>query len=274
MSMEQIKKDEKSGLMYRVWAHPDPDAVFVLVHGLGAHSARWDFLGEFCVKSNIASYAIELRGFGETLGVRGHVQSFSVYFVDIIELITLARHEHPGKKVFLVGESMGGLIAFIMASIVPSVCNGVVCVSPAFKGAMKFPLYTYIALTLSYLFYRSRKFRMPFASDMLTRDGAYRTALDSDMREHRYATPQMLANIIIQQRLAKKIAREITMPVLFQVAGRDRLVDTGVTRNIFDTLGSVDKTCIGYPEMYHALSIDRGRKNVFADMCAWVKARV
>jgi alpha-beta hydrolase superfamily lysophospholipase len=34
----------ENDIMYRRWNVPSSKAVLLLVHGLGAHSARWDFL--------------------------------------------------------------------------------------------------------------------------------------------------------------------------------------------------------------------------------------
>ena len=75
--------DQKTGIMYRLWEHPDPEAVLLLVHGLGAHSGRWDPLSEYFLKNNISSYALELKGFGSTEGPRGHIDTFATYFNDI-----------------------------------------------------------------------------------------------------------------------------------------------------------------------------------------------
>jgi alpha-beta hydrolase superfamily lysophospholipase len=61
--MELIGTD----ILYRKWdtAPPaaSPKAVFLLAHGLGAHSARWDLLAGFLARNGYASYGIELRGY-------------------------------------------------------------------------------------------------------------------------------------------------------------------------------------------------------------------
>ena len=53
-----MKVDKKTGLMYQQWDALSPQAVFLLVHGLGGHSARWQFLAEYLLKNRISSYAI------------------------------------------------------------------------------------------------------------------------------------------------------------------------------------------------------------------------
>jgi len=60
-----MKELQGTDLLYRRWdagpAFASPKAVFVLVHGLGAHSARWEFLAGHFAARGFASSAIELR---------------------------------------------------------------------------------------------------------------------------------------------------------------------------------------------------------------------
>jgi alpha-beta hydrolase superfamily lysophospholipase len=44
-------------------------------------------------------------------------------------------------------------------------------------------------------------------------------------------------------------------------------------RAMFARLALADKTIREYPEMRHALSIERGREAVFADIVAWLDKR-
>ncbi|MDD2703199.1 MAG: alpha/beta hydrolase, partial [Candidatus Omnitrophica bacterium] len=92
-----LHTDEASGVMYREWAVPVPRAVLLLVHGLGAHSGRWEAWGDFFLSRNIASFAVELKGFGETREEPGHIDSFSVYLRDIRSLCGVIGREFPGK---------------------------------------------------------------------------------------------------------------------------------------------------------------------------------
>ncbi len=77
---ELIGKD----VLYRKWeARPQgapAKGVFLLVHGLGAQSARWTFLAEYLAGAGWDSYGIELRGYGLTPErPRGHVDSLGVW---------------------------------------------------------------------------------------------------------------------------------------------------------------------------------------------------
>jgi len=130
-------KNEKQDIMYRKWGLHSPKAVFLLVHGLGGYSGRWQFLADFFLQHDISSYAIELRGFGPTKGPRGHVASFDQYFEDISCLKNIISKENPDKKIFIIGESLGGLISFLAVAKAKKLFNGLILLSPAFKTKYK-----------------------------------------------------------------------------------------------------------------------------------------
>ncbi len=268
--MPPIKKDETSGVLYRVWDVEQARATVVLIHGLCSHSGRWESLVEAIHRAGIAAYAIELQGFGETSGQRGHIPSFSRYYADILSLIALVRKHHPDNKVFLLGESMGGLIAFVLASIIPHIANGVICYSPAFKSKLSFSTADTLKIFFALLYRRSKTFEVPFTAAMCTRDEEWQTTLDQDPLAPRRASAQMLVNIVAQQRCALSVLKKISVPVLIQLSGGDRIVDARESKKIFRKLVLEDKTLIDYPEYAHALSVDSGRELVFMDTLAWI----
>ena len=263
-------KDYK-GVFYREWKVCAPKAVILLVHGLGAHSGRWSFLSEFFLKNNISSYAIELKGFGETRGLKGHIGSLDIYFSDIRAIRNVISQENPGKKIFILGESMGGLIAFLIVGRKERLFDGLICISPAFKSRIKFSLIEYIKITASSLYGPRKQFKVNFDSSMCTRDNEYLKVLDSDPGEHRLATSKLLLNLVFAQIKAAGLKDKIISPVLFLLAGCDKLVDPESSERIFDNLNLKDKTLIVYSDMYHALSIDVGREKVFSDILKWIE---
>ncbi len=265
--------------LYRRWdAEPSagsPKAVFLLVHGLGAHTARWDFLAGHLARSGFASYAIELRGFGRTPDrPRGHIDSFRTWYRDILGLREVIGRDFPGLKVFFLGESMGGLIVYDLAGAHPEAFAGQVLIAPAFKNGMKFPFSVYLKLVLFGLFNPKLTVEVPFTSDMVTRDPGYLRVMDASPDEIRVASLRLLGSFLPVQARAGRLARTSAVPSLFLIPGDDRLVDERGGRKIFGKIALADRTLIEYPDMLHALSIDLGREKVFEDIVAWASPRV
>ncbi|MDD3089331.1 MAG: lysophospholipase [Candidatus Omnitrophica bacterium] len=269
--MDPLIHDARSDVQYRKSVPPRTSAVMILIHGLGAHSARWEDFSESMFKAGIACYAIELKGFGETEGVRGHVDSFSTYYGDICALRRIAASENPQCKVFIVGESLGGLIAFHAAAADKSLWDGLICISPAFRSRLELRPFLYVAILIAVFLEPSKTFKLPFNSSMCSRDHEAVKRMEKDHREHRRASARLLAETFFAQTCSRRIALEIKCPSLFLQAGNDRLVDPGYSRKIFGSLSSGDKEYIEYPEMYHALTVDLGKEKVFTDVVGWVK---
>ena len=269
-----MKTDEKTGVLYRQWEAPSAEVFFLLVHGLGGHSSRWEFLSQFLLQNRISSYAIELKGFGETKDLKGHIDSFEIYFQDLLAIRNIINQEHRGAKVFLLGESLGGLLAFLLAIRTPNLFHGLICLSPAFKGSLKSPFMDYVKVFVSMFFNPRKQFPVPFNAQMCTRDTDYQGVMDSDPREHRLATAKLLIELFLAQIRAGFLKHKLSIPTLFLTSGKDFLVDTKAISGIFKKLVVKDKTIIDYPDMYHALPIELGREKVFADILKWAQERL
>jgi alpha-beta hydrolase superfamily lysophospholipase len=268
-----------SDILYRRWESSPPAdasrAVFLLVHGLGAHSARWEFLAMFLARNGYASYGIELRGFGQTPDrPRGHVDSLRVWERDILALREIIVRENPDRRFFLLGESIGGLLAFNLSCRHPGAFAGQVLISPDFKNGLKFPLSAYLTIGALILFRPQKTIRVPYDSAMCTRDENYRAVMDADPAEMRIASLRCLLSILAEQGRSKRLAKKLKTPSLFLISGRDLLVDEETSRRLFEKLALPDKTLIEYPDMLHALSIDLGREQVFRDIVDWTAKRI
>ncbi|MCU0641792.1 MAG: lysophospholipase [Candidatus Margulisbacteria bacterium] len=271
----ELQRLEKSDVLYRHWPAPQTKAVLLLVHGLGAHSARWNFFADYFAARGFTCYALELKGFGQTPDrPRGHINSFATYLQDLRQLRQAAEQAHPGKKIYLIGESLGALIAFQAAAREPAGLAGLVLMSPAFANAMKFSLVDYLTLPFFFVIDPRHQYKMPFTAAMCTRDLAYRQVMDNNPDEYRYASAKLLINTLFAQINAAARAKQFRLPVLMQVSGQDAMISTPAAKRTFGQLATADKKLIEYPAMSHALYIDLEREKVYADLLAWLEPRL
>lgn len=240
------------------------------MHGLGAHSGRWEALGEFFQGNNISSYALELKGFGQTQGERGDIDDFNIYFRDIGFLYDIINRDNPGKKIFLLGESMGALICFLYAALSPQLFGGLVCVSPSFVSRLRFSFWQYLSIWLALIFNPKKHFPVPITPEMCTRDIEYQKIIEADILDKHIATARLYWNIFKAQKKVEFRRVKINIPLLVLTAADDMVVDSQATREIFNRLRIKDKKLINYPAMRHALSIELEREKVFEDILSWI----
>jgi len=246
----------------------------LLVHGLGGHSNNWEYLAEHLVGHGIASYAIELKGFGKTDNLKGHIDSLNIYIKDVRRLHNIIKREHRNTPLFIVGESMGGLISFLTVIKKPTLFRGIICISPGFLSRLKFTFLEYVKMVSARLYNPRKQFRMPFDGALCTRDPEMQKSIDADELEHRFATPKLLQNILIGQLLSRAFKHKIRTDTLFLLAGDDQFVSSPAARKIFNGIRFKDKHIIEYPGMRHCITAEIGKEKVFEDVLKWVGKRI
>lgn len=93
----------------------EPDCILHIAHGMAEYAERYAAIAPLLVQNNIALYAHDQRGHGKTaanlnnLGIVDH-NWFYQQVEDINMAISYLRKKYPGKKIFLLGHSMGSFI--------------------------------------------------------------------------------------------------------------------------------------------------------------------
>jgi len=190
------------------------------------------------------------------------------------ELRAIIKRDNPGKKIFAVGESMGALIILAMALKDRTIFDGIVCISPAFYSKTPLKPLDYVKIFLPVLYNSKKRHSLPVTPDMCTRDPVYLKIIESTYDKDVLSTSQVLFDIFITQISMRMSRMRFDVPLIFLIAGYDKLVYSDATRKVFDRIEAKDKAMIGYPEMYHSLSIDLGREKVFKDIVDWIGLRL
>ena len=120
----------------------DPRAVVVISHGAGAsiEGDQYRLIEDGFVDAGYSVYFFDHRGHGKSDGLRGYYNSFDELVGDIKFMVDLAKGENPGKKVFLFGNSMGGVGAEIFGIQYPGSVDGIILSVSATCGTDKPPV--------------------------------------------------------------------------------------------------------------------------------------
>lgn len=107
---------------------PDGPArtVVVLIHGYGEHLGLYDPLARRLAADGHAVHAFDLVGHGRSDGERAVIASWDHLVDDARHLATLARRQHPGTPLVVIGHSGGAVAATLLALRFPDLADALV----------------------------------------------------------------------------------------------------------------------------------------------------
>ena len=145
-------------LPLRKWLPRGPvKAVVLALHGFNDYSNGFEMPAKLWASRGVATYAYDQRGFGGAPG-RGLWAGEGRLALDAIVASRILRRAYPGRKLVLLGESMGGAVALLaatgaMTGIIPepdgmpkAEADGIVLSAPAVWGRATMDLLPRLAL--------------------------------------------------------------------------------------------------------------------------------
>lgn len=272
-------------VLYRqVWAPKDaePVAVCLYLHGLNGYGAFVANAAEtFCEEHGMALVAIDHHSFGRSDGLHAHVTDTMEQASDVdAHVRSLAQlPEFRGLPIFVLGSSMGGLLALRYAAelaVAPQV-KGLVLWAPAvfIHPERNQPAAVRLLARLLRFLWPS----MPMVPQKPPGGGAFQSAAQEELeRQH----PLMYEGALrVSTGLAlydgcnevRRSLHKVTLPVLIQHGLKDTVCDVEGSRTLYRAVSSRDREIIEYPNGYHVLSRDEGH-DVAVDACSWMVARL
>lgn len=113
----EVASDGGVTLHGRRWDPAGPARAIVhVLHGMAEHSGRYEPLAQTFTQAGYVVYAHDHRGHGASAAVTGRgsfadTDGWATVVADVARVGALARSEHPGLPVVLIGHSMGSFIA-------------------------------------------------------------------------------------------------------------------------------------------------------------------
>lgn len=269
----------KNGLALhgRHWAVSDPRGVVVIAHGFGEHGACYDHVARAVgPMAGVDFVAPDLRGHGLSPGRRGVIRNYDDLVDDLFSAVQWAAKERPGLPLFVLGHSNGGLLALyaMLKAEATGRLAGVVVSNPALKLAFPVPK---AQVRLGKILLRIAPWftlPSPIVPENLTRDPVLQVWRRDDRLLHGRMSAPLFFGMREGSRLVSANAEKIRTPLLMILSGSDPVIDPNASRDVFERLGSLDKTLLLFPAMLHEPFNEVGREKVFADLASWLDARL
>jgi alpha-beta hydrolase superfamily lysophospholipase len=264
-----------ANLYFQAWLpEEEAKAALLIVHGLGSHSGRWaSFAGRF-VRIGYAVYGLDHLGHGKSDGAREYVERFEDFADPLTEYRRRIREGQAGKPVFLLGHSMGGLIAAFHLLDHQADYRGAILSAPAVRASLGVPP-AVIAAGQIFVALVPRLGTMRVDEDALSHNpDAVKAYRDDPLVHHGRTSLRLMASLYYASLRVLAEARRITLPLLALQGTADRLVHPASARLLHDLAGSTDKTLIEYEGLFHEIFNEPERERVLGDVEAWLAARV
>lgn len=258
-------------LYYQVWLpHSGGSrAVLVNLHGLGDHSGLYPNLAQYFPARQIALYTYDLRGNGRSPGQRAYIKSWDQYRGDLHAFLEQVRTWEPNRPLFLLGNSLGGLIVLDYALHSPAGLAGVIAAAPPLGKLGVPPVLMALGRLLSRV---APRFSLQVGMDLtgLARDPAVVEAVLADPLFHRRGTARLSTEVTAAISRVQGRASELAVPVLILHGAEDRMVPPDGSREFFSKLRYPDREFREYPGGYHGLFADRDWQTVVSDVEQWL----
>ncbi len=258
-------------IYYQSWL-PEGEAkgVLLVVHGLAEHSGRYQNIVDYFTPKGYAVYGLDHLGHGKSDGTRVFLERFEDYTDPVKTFFEMVQGWQPGKPVFLVGHSMGGLIGSVYLidhqdGLAGAIISGAGVKIPDFVS----PATITIGKILSALIPKAGLIALD--ATHVSSDPAVVDAYVNDPLVYTGKTTARLAAEMMKgmQRVADE-ASKITLPITIVHGGDDKLVEPEAGQMLYDLVGSEDKTLKIYPGYYHEVFNEPGKEAVFDDINAWL----
>lgn len=246
----------------------EPEAVMLGLHGYGDYRQAFGRAGPWFAARGIAVFAYDQRGFGES-PTRGEWAGTDDLLRDLADAVHAARERYPGRRVVVIGESMGASVA--LAGLGRGDVIGVdalIAAGPGVRGDVPMRQLHDLALRLGAL-------ALPWLALELRRGG--RPWLDPDEAQRLADDPSILRELSVGTydglvelaSLASETPLAEMPPTLVLYGALDTTIPQRAIDDLVLRLG--DRVTLRvYPERHHLLLHETRADEVLADCLAWL----
>jgi alpha-beta hydrolase superfamily lysophospholipase len=260
-----------------IWEPVQPRAVLLAIHGGMAHAGDYVTPALWFKQHGIATVSFDLCGHENQRRV--DIPDFDI-FVDELELfLHWTKQHYPGLPIFIMGHSVGGLIAtrFGLERLArDEEVRGFILSSPYYANAIKVPavLQGLSGLLARYL----PTMKVPLASltDVLTHDKAITERHHRDEADDVRGSECTARFGHALQQAQKGLAAQMPTwrwPLYVVVAGDDKLADAQATMAMLATVNPTLVEINHQPRNYHENFNEVNREEIFADILKWMEPR-
>ncbi len=252
-------------LFYRHWPAPDPLAIAVVLHGFAEHSGRYHHVAAALVGVGVDVWAPDLRGHGRSKGERANIESVLAAVEDadlFIDLVLSGRTGDRSLPLYLVGHSMGGLVATAYAEEHQPRLAGLALSGPLLHAPPEL-----LALA------DAPEIPDLGLADAVSSDPAVVADYKADPLNHLGPPPRGFLRAAGDLEEVRGRLGVLTLPLLVMQGSADLLVSPQALRDLVGAVASEDLTARLWPGLWHEIFNEPRRHEVLRMLCDWILER-
>ncbi|PWA97773.1 Alpha/beta hydrolase fold-1 [Artemisia annua] len=261
-----------------------PRGIICMVHGYG-NDISWTFQSTaiFLARNGYACFALDMEGHGRSEGLKAYVPNvndvvndYVTYFNTVIEindnLLDLPK--------FLFGESMGGAICLLIASVKKEFFTGAILIAPMVKISDKVRPRWPIPEILMFVSKFAPTLAIVPTEDLVVKSVKVpEKRIIGAMNPNRYRGKPRLGTVMELLRVTDYLSSrlsEVSIPFIVLHGDADSVTDCNVSKELYECAKSEDKSLKIYEGMMHSLLFGETDENVEivrGDILAWLSDR-
>lgn len=272
----EFKGEKDLKIFYQTWIPEKSKAVVQVVHGFAEHSGRYMNVVNQLTPLGYVIYANDHRGHGKSDGKRNYVDYFDQYIEDEKKLYDLIKDKHHNLPIFMLGHSMGSMIALVFTKKYEPLLRGLI-LSGTGTGAGESISKTLKVIVKVLAKITPKKFINPgLEADKLSHDSEVVQAYENDpLVNADKITIRLGWELMNNFEKFDSITDNLKLPLLVQCGSEDSLIKGSeeVLRNAFNM---EDKTILIYDGLYHEVynEIKEESEKVLNDLSNWLDKHI
>ena len=247
-------------LFYRSWIpNKATGKALLLFHRGHEHSGRWQEIVDSLGLDDVAIFAWDARGHGNSPGDRGAAKALRdvIKDVDVFMRHVSETFSIPIENMIVLAHSLAAVTVTAWIHDYAPPIRAMILATAAFHVKL------YIPFAISALrILRPRFVKSYVKSKMLTHDREQATRYDSDPLIFRQIAVNVLLDLHDTAKRLVADAGAIQTPTLMIGAGKDWVVCLKAQQKFFDRLSSTHKRFEIFPDAYHAIFHETNRRDV------------
>lgn len=235
---EFVESKDGFRLLLRSWRPENIRAVVAILHDRGSTGGDYWRFAEAAATRDIASYAIDVRGWGRSRDYRLKHRPIDGYLRDTEAMMLRIRERHSTKPLFVLGHGTGAMVAFLHAVRHQAELDGIICEGIVLDSSWHATILRSLGRLIHSVFRLPETMRLP-----------------------------------INGRLHASLG-ELSLPLLLLHGSEDRSAPPSDSEYLHARVGSGDKTLQIFEGYQHDLINDRGHAIVRGKTCQWIEAQL